>query len=141
MSHVSHPPSGTFLHPWFDHLRPRPKMVPPLGGCRDESRAIGLPPGGSDETNMSHVPHPPSGTFLHPWFDHLRPRPKMAPLGGCRDGSDSDSQTQTILFDKKKRYKWNLQETDRKTYVLCSSYKNMLQNSVRRPLLRISPLS
>ena len=32
----------------------------------------------SDETNMSHVPHPPSGTFLHPWFDRLRPRPKMA---------------------------------------------------------------
>ena len=27
---------------------------------------------------VSHVPHPPSGTFLHPWFDHLRPRPKMA---------------------------------------------------------------
>ena len=46
MSHVPHPLSGTFVRPWFDHLRPRPKMAPPLGGCRDGSRAIGPPPGG-----------------------------------------------------------------------------------------------
>ena len=38
--------------------------------------------GDIDDTNMSHVPHPPSGTFLNPWFDHLRPRPKMAPPRG-----------------------------------------------------------
>ena len=44
---------------------------------------ISCPLGDSDETNMSHVPYPPSETFLHPWFDHLRPRPKMEPpLGG-----------------------------------------------------------
>ena len=43
--------------------------------------------GNSDKTNMSHVPHPPSGTFLHHWFDHLRPRPKMAPPRGCSDES------------------------------------------------------
>ena len=78
MSHVPHPPSGTFLHHWFPHLRPRLKMAPPLGGCRDGSQAIGPPLRDSDETNMSHVPHPPCGTFLRPWFDHLRPWPKMA---------------------------------------------------------------
>ena len=45
------------------------------------------PLGDSDETNMSHVPHPPSGTFLRPWFDHLRPRPKMAaPYWGAEVG-------------------------------------------------------
>ena len=43
--------------------------------------------GDSDETNMSHVPHPLSGIFLSPWFDHLRPRTKMAPpLGGAEMG-------------------------------------------------------
>ena len=88
MSHVPHPPSETFLRPWLTNLRPRPKMAPPLGGCRDGSGAIGpTPGGGSDETNMSHVPHPPSGTFLRPWLTPLRPRPKMAPTRGCRDGS------------------------------------------------------
>ena len=53
MSQVPHPPSGIFLHPWFDHLKLRPKMAPKLGGCRDGSQAIGPPHG--DETNMSHV--------------------------------------------------------------------------------------
>ena len=63
-------------------------MAPPVGECRDGSGPIGPPLRDSDETNMSHVPHQLSGTFLRNWFDHLRPRPKMAPhLGGCRDGS------------------------------------------------------
>ena len=87
MSHVPHPPSGTFLRHWFPHLRPRPKMAPPLGECRDGSQTIGPPLGDSDETNMSHVPHPPGGTFLRPWFDHLSPWPKMAPpVGGAEMG-------------------------------------------------------
>ena len=44
--------------------------------------------GDSDETNMSHIPHPSSGTFLRPWFAHLRPRPKMGgtPYGGAEMG-------------------------------------------------------
>ena len=48
----------------FSHLRPVPKMAPLLGCCRDGSRAIGPPLGKSDATNMSHVPHQPSGRFL-----------------------------------------------------------------------------
>ena len=79
MSHVPHPFSGTFLRPWFDHLRPRPKMAPALGGAEMGLGLLARPRGDSDETYMSHVPHPLSGTFLRPWFDHLRPRPKMAP--------------------------------------------------------------
>ena len=60
-------------------------MAPPLGGCRDGSGPIGQPPGGQF---LTHVPHPLSGKFLHPWFDSLWPGPKMAPPpGGCRDGS------------------------------------------------------
>ena len=127
MSRVIHPPSGTFLRPSFPHLRPGPKMAPPMWvpiwvsgyspapwgtvmqptchmfllhvvehfyahyfptrglgprwhqprGFRDGSPAIGPPPGDSDASNMSHVPHPPSATFLHPCFPHLRPGPKM----------------------------------------------------------------
>ena len=78
MSHVPHPPSGTFLRPWFDHLRPCPKMAPPSGVPRWVSGYRTRPLGDSEETNMSHAPHPPSGTFLRPWFDHLKPMPKMA---------------------------------------------------------------
>ena len=29
---------------------------------------LARPQGDSDATNMSHVPHPPSGRFLRPWF-------------------------------------------------------------------------
>ena len=43
---------------------------------------MGLGLGDSDETNMSHVTHPLSGTFLRNWFDHLRRRPKMSPPRG-----------------------------------------------------------
>ena len=50
------------------------------------------------------------------------------------------TQTQTILFDKKK-IQMELCKKQIEIHVLCSSYENMLQNSVRRPLLRISPLS
>ena len=31
---------------------------------------------------MSHVPHPPSGTFLRPWFDHLSLGPRWQPPRG-----------------------------------------------------------
>ena len=37
------------------------------------------PLGDNNATNMSHVPHPPSGRFLRPWFPHLGSGPKMAP--------------------------------------------------------------
>ena len=37
------------------------------------------PLGDNNATNMSHVPHPPSGRFLCPWFPHLGSGPKMAP--------------------------------------------------------------
>ena len=46
------------------------------------SRLYSLRLGNSDETNMSHVFNPPSGTFLRSWFDQMRPRPMMVPPRG-----------------------------------------------------------
>ena len=57
-------------------------LYAPLGGCCNGSRAIGPPPGGSDATNLTHVPHPPCGKFLRPWFPHLVSRSKMPPPTG-----------------------------------------------------------
>ena len=64
-----------------------PRCHPLGGGCRDGSWAIDPPLGDSDATNMSHIPHPPSGRFLRPWFPHRGPGPKMPPpIGGTEIG-------------------------------------------------------
>ena len=52
-----------------------PKMALPM----EVRRSVSGYRCNSDATNMSHVPHPPSGRFLCPWFPHLGPGPKIAP--------------------------------------------------------------
>ena len=62
-----------------------PRWHPPSGLPRLVS-GYRPTPGDSDETNMSHVNRPPSGTFLRPWFDHLRPIPSCHRPGGAEMG-------------------------------------------------------
>ena len=81
MSHVPLPHSGRFLHPWFRHLGPWPKMAPPRGVPRWVSGYRPAPWWTVMQTT-SHVPHPPSGRFQCPWFPQLGPGPKMQPPRG-----------------------------------------------------------
>ena len=42
---------------------------------------------------MSHVPHPPSGRFLHHWFPHMGPGDGSRAIGPPPGGSDATNMS------------------------------------------------
>ena len=70
---ISHPLADF----WTLGFAPSPKG-PRWPHPRDGSRPIALTPGASDQTNLSDLPHSPSGRHLHIWFQPSTHSIKMA---------------------------------------------------------------